>query len=175
METLMNIAATALQVAQTQLGQAEEPMGSNSGPMVDKYLSSVGLGPGYAWCMAFVHWCYQQAAKDAGVDTPVRKTASVHDCWDKADPSHKITAGDLSRGKASVQPGDQFILLFGKGTGHTGIVEYREGSTIHTIEGNSNTDGGREGYEVVRHQRQLSDQSLQGFIRYNTYNKRSTP
>lgn len=53
------IREAALRRAITQLGVCEHPPGTNSGPMVNRYLSSVGLGPGYPWCMAFVHWCYQ--------------------------------------------------------------------------------------------------------------------
>jgi hypothetical protein len=34
---------------------------------------------------------------------------------------------------------------------------------VHTIEGNSNNDGSREGYEVVRHLRPISH--IQGFLR----------
>ena len=54
------LAAAALRYAQSQVGQREQPKGSNRGPMVDKYLASVGLQPGYAWCQAFVYWCYLQ-------------------------------------------------------------------------------------------------------------------
>ena len=40
--------------------------GSNRGPYVEMYLVSVDLGPGFAWCAAFVSWCYQ----NAGVKAP---------------------------------------------------------------------------------------------------------
>lgn len=36
--------------------------GNNHGPAVKKYLAEVGLPEGYAWCDAFVSWCYHQAA-----------------------------------------------------------------------------------------------------------------
>ena len=51
-----DLADLALQIAQGQLGQSEQPMGSNRGPMVNEYLKAVGLNPGYAWCQAFVYW-----------------------------------------------------------------------------------------------------------------------
>lgn len=50
----------ALAIAITQLGVKEVPAGTNSGPQVDKYLAAAGLGPGYAWCAAFLTWCYDQ-------------------------------------------------------------------------------------------------------------------
>ena len=56
------LAVAALGTAVTQLGVMEEPLGSNRGPMVDKYLASTGTPPGSFWCMAFVHWCFREAA-----------------------------------------------------------------------------------------------------------------
>lgn len=51
----------AREIARTQLGVKEHPPGTNSGPKVNEYLRSTGLGPGYPWCMAFVHWSYRKA------------------------------------------------------------------------------------------------------------------
>jgi len=161
-----DIVSLALKAAQGQVGQAEQPKGSNSGPMVDKYLRSVGLKPGFAWCQAFVYWCYEYAAEHLNKQNPALKTAGVQDCWNKVPHNRKILAAEARRGAGKVLPGDQFILLFGKGTGHTGMVERVEGAVIYTIEGNSNNDGSREGFEVVRHERSMNDVALQGFIRY---------
>lgn len=47
-----NIAIRAEEIAFTQL-HVRELTGRNDGPEVEKYLKSVGLGKGYAWCMAF--------------------------------------------------------------------------------------------------------------------------
>ena len=166
MNTNLEIIALALHTAQGQVGQSEVPKGSNSGPMVDKYLRSVGLSPGYPWCQAFVHWCYEQAATEHNVDNPVTKTAGVQDCWNHTLPARRILAERVLHEPAIVCPGDQFILLFGNGNGHTGIVEKVEGQILHTIEGNSNINGGREGYQVVRHQRSITEPALKGFIHY---------
>lgn len=162
LQTNTRLAQLALETAISQLGQKESPKGSNSGPMVDKYLLSVGLKPGYAWCQAFVYWCYATAAARLNVKCPVIRTAGVYDCWNK-------TAAFLKRAAKTnhaIKPGDQFILLFGSGKGHTGVIESVDGNTLHTIEGNSNAHGGREGFEVVRHKRLLTDRSLAGFITY---------
>lgn len=164
--TVPDIISIALKAAQEQIGQAEKPKGSNSGPMVDKYLQSVGLKPGFAWCQAFVYWCYEYAADQLNKDNPVPKTGGVQDCWNKAPQSRKILAAEARQSVGKVQPGDQLILLFGRGVGHTGIVEKIDGPVIYTIEGNSNTNGSREGFEVVRHERSINDAALQGFIRY---------
>lgn len=162
-----SLAAQALQTAITQLGQKEEPTGSNRGPMVNKYLLSVGLNPGYAWCQAFVYWCYATAAAKAGKQCPVIRTAGVQDCWRKTPTVQRITRKEALADLTLIQQGYQFIMLFSGGMGHTGIVEKVEGSFIHTIEGNSNSNGSREGIAVVRHVRTLTDNALQGFIKYD--------
>jgi hypothetical protein len=70
-EAISGIAAFALQIAQGQIGQRETPTGSNRGEMVDEYLRSVGLSPGYAWCQAFVYWCFAEAAELMTTTNPV--------------------------------------------------------------------------------------------------------
>ncbi len=165
-EQTTTIGELALSIAISQLGQQEEPKGSNKGPMVDKYLASVGLNPGYAWCQAFVFWCYQEAAKMMKGKVPVIRTAGVQACWVKTDASMKITRKAAITNPGLIRPGMQFILFFNGGTGHTGIVERLEGNIIHTIEGNSNNNGSREGFAVVRHTRTIADSALQGFILY---------
>lgn len=162
----VSLATLALQIAQGQLGQCEEPKGSNSGSMVDKYLQSVGLNAGYAWCQAFVHWCYEQAAEQLKQENPVVKTAGAIDCWNKTAIQFRITREEAWKHPVSLKPGDQFIMNYGHGAGHTGIIEKIEGSILYTIEGNSNNDGSREGYEVVQHKRSLNDKLLLGFIKY---------
>ncbi len=164
----MLLTQQALEQAQSQLGVQEEPRGSNSGPVVNEYLKAAGLRPGFAWCQALVYWCYQKAATLCAAVNPVVKTAGVLYCWNRTSEHRKIPRQDALKNPALLQPGMQFILLFGRATGHTGIVEkvdVKEG-TYTTIEGNSNTDGSREGYEVVRHVRKLTDANLQGFINY---------
>jgi len=163
------LASAALHIAQSQLGQSEKPVGSNSGPMVNEYLRSVGLNPGYAWCQAFVYWCYDAAAKKLGASNPVVRTAGVHDCWNHSKKGRAITKvpkAEVLLHPETVAPGDQIILSFGGNKGHTGIVEKAEGGRVHTIEGNSNNNGSREGYEVVRHVRSIKDKALLGFIKY---------
>lgn len=162
-----SISSLALSIAQTQPGQRESPQGSNSGPMVDKYLLSVGLKPGYAWCQAFVYWCYASAAARLATRCPVIRTAGVYDCWNKTAAAQKIMKADAIKNPSLLSPGMQFILLYSGGTGHTGILEQIDGQILYTIEGNSNHNGSREGIEVVRHQRRLTDKALQGFIKYS--------
>ena len=50
-----------IDAARSQLNVKEEPLNSNSGPMVNTYLDYVGSPSGSPWCMAFVYWCSCQA------------------------------------------------------------------------------------------------------------------
>lgn len=142
-----------LEIAITQLGVQEVPKNSNAGPQVEKYLKSVGLGKGYSWCMAFVYWCAREASIQVEVPNTLFKTGGVLAMWN---------ARPLLRVKTP-QAGDIMILDYGGGLGHTGIVEKVSGTKVHTIEGNTNDNGSREGYEVCRKVRELS--KIKGFIR----------
>jgi hypothetical protein len=131
----------AITVAATQLGQRET--GPNTGPMVDKYLASVGLPPGNSWCACFVFWCFQQAADALGMLNPCPRTGGVLRMWEEAPELTKVTTP--SRGSI-------IIMDHGKGHGHTGIVEtVNGGGLIETIEGNTNRGGSRNGDSVWRH------------------------
>lgn len=143
------MSAKVVTVAQSQIGNSEQPHGSNRGPEVDLYLASVGINFAAAWCAAFVYWCHQQAGISG-----VPKTGGVLDMWNKA-ADNRVT---------QPQPGDVVIFDYGGGKGHTGIVEAVSGDTLTTIEGNTNDDGSREGYEVARRTRSAS--KAKGFLRF---------
>lgn len=61
-------------------------------------------------------------------------------------------------------PGDIMIMQFAHGLGHTGIVENVGHTTVTCIEGNTNDDGSREGYEVARRIR--TKNSILGFLHF---------
>ena len=139
-----------LDVAQSQIGIEEVPRGSNWGPEVSKYLKSVGINFQASWCMAFVYWC----CKQVNPNTPLIKTGGVLAMWNKIPKQYRATEPRV---------GDIFIMDFGGGLGHTGFIEKVEGDTLHTIEGNTNDTGSREGYEVCRRKRSKS--KMKGYIR----------
>lgn len=163
-----NIRDEALQVAISQLGKAEDPIGSNWGHPIQDYLDSVGISFAAAWCMAFVYWCYKQASISLDIPNPVIETGGVLNCWNKTNPANRIMRQTAMDNPNILLPGYQCIMNFGQGIGHTFFIESVDVSNglINTIEGNSNTDGSREGYEVVRHQRKISNPLIQGFIKY---------
>lgn len=149
----------ALEIMDTQL-HVREKTGKNDGVEVEAYLKSVGLPKSYAWCMAFVYWSFDKASKELNVKNPVPKTAGVLDCFAKAKVHYEVKIP---------MPGDQFIMDFGKGAGHTGLVGEVRGNKIFTIEGNTSADpayaaADREGNGVFERSRSIS--SIKGFLRY---------
>lgn len=153
----------ALEIADTQLF-VREKTGKNDGVAVEKYLKSVNLGSGYAWCMAFVFWLFLRASEDLKVKNPVPKTAGVLDCYTKAKKLGYVVE------HKDVQPGDQGIMDFGAGKGHTFIVTELKGTThVYTVEGNTSADPtyageDRDGNGVF--ERNRSKSSILAFIRY---------
>jgi hypothetical protein len=145
----------ALKIAQSQNGVQESPKGSNAGTAVEKYLKSVGLGKGYAWCMAFVYWSVSEATKQLELTNPLVRTAGVLNQWNKIAPKYKKTIPAV---------GDIFIMDYGKGQGHTGfVVEVLPNGILKTLEGNTNDEGSREGFEVCYKTRKTS--AIKGYIR----------
>lgn len=163
-----SLSLSSLEVAKTQLGLEEIPKGSNWGTHVKKYLASVNIDFPASWCMAFVYWCVNEACIKKEVKNPLIKTGGVLDLYSRIDPKFKVKRPEA---------GDIFIMDFGKGKGHTGFVEYVAEDSIkiidkvhtinriYTIEGNSNADGSREGYEVCKKPNGRPISSIKGFIR----------
>jgi hypothetical protein len=164
------LSQTLVKAAQ-EVGVREEPLGSNRGPRVDQYLRSVGLDPtqgSFAWCAAFVYFCFDQACMGLSVKNPVIKTAGVAEHWDLAGARgiHRLSADECQAEPSLVQPGMIFIITTGGGHGHTGLVEEVRGVALTTLEGNTNEGGSREGIGVFRRtSRRISDMN-RGFIDY---------
>lgn len=161
-----------LEIAISQIGETEKPLGSNWGHPVQDYLASVGIHFPASWCMAFMFWCVDQAVKIL-VKTneatwisfmqsynPLNHTGSVLRQWQTINPKFKTPEG------SAPQPGDIFIMDLGGGLGHTGIVEsINADGTLNTIEGNTNDTGSREGVEVARKIRHNAKPII-GYIRF---------
>ena len=166
------LATAALGFAVDEIGQMEDPAGSNRGTKVDQYARTVGLKPESAlpWCAAFLYWCFKQAADRDGVMNPVVKTAGVLDHWNKAGTRgiRRVLGATAKSSPELVKPGFIFVMDFGKGAGHTGIVESIAGGRLTTIEGNTNDGGSREGVGVFRRTERKISSINKGFIDYAT-------
>ncbi|MDB5246708.1 MAG: peptidoglycan-binding protein [Segetibacter sp.] len=159
------ISKEALKIAKDTVGVMEKPAGSNSGPEVNEFLSSVNCPPGSFWCASFTYWCFKKASEKLGVPNPACKTAGCLFHW-KNTSGTKIPTAEAINNPSLIKPGNIFIMDHGKGMGHTGLVEKVEGGIIHTIEGNSNPGGSRNGIGVFELRRKISSIN-KGFIAYS--------
>lgn len=161
--------AKVLEVAAAEeaRGVREVPRNSNKGPEVNAYLKSTGLNPGYAWCCAFLYWCADEAARSLRRPNPFVRTAGCLNHWNRAPAqgAKRLMTYQAVADPSRVQPGMVFIMDFGAGMGHTGIVESVAGGFIHTIEGNTDASQTREGGGVYRLTRKIRDIN-KGFIDY---------
>lgn len=150
----MKLAQKILTIAAGELGVQEQPRGSNRGPRVDEYQKSTWLEPKDwgAWCAAFVDWVVMQAMK-GGVYTFSRpETAGAFDLerWSRRQDNSTSTKRNPGR---DILPGDIVIYKFS----HTGFAktEPDRNGNFTAIEGNTNDDGAREGYEVAERPRNI--------------------
>lgn len=118
--------------------------GQNCGPWVRHYMCGVD-GPEFPWCAGFVSTILGQAATLTGLEPPIPYSWS---CTRLAE------SGDLVHGPQVGTPAAVFLIRKGVNAWqHTGLVTgfYKDHYT--TIEGNTNDDGHREGYEVCERRR----------------------
>ena len=87
------------------------------------------------------------------------------DHWNRTK-GQKILPADARNNPGLVKPGQIFILNFGGGHGNTGLVAKVEGGFLHTIEGNSNSDGSSNGIGVFAENKRKVTSISGGFIEY---------
>ncbi len=165
------VLAQTLRFASGEVGIMEVPPGSNRGPRVDQYLTSVGLDPSagsFAWCAAFVYFCFQQAALALNIPNPAIKDAGVLDVWNRAGAQgvRRIASAEANSTPSLVQPGCLFVIRTGGIHGHMGLVEQVAGVSLTTIEGNTNLNGSPEGIGVFRRTGRTVAGINLGFIQY---------
>ncbi len=176
-------------IAESQIGVQEDPPHVNKGAALQKYFvadnyvpdsapsgsslqsSAYSLQPvdeGYPWCAAFVSWCIQELARQmVNRKGPLLPFAPPRLCrafdlpaWGTHAQGCRVWApwqGTLP------QRGDVVIYRFS----HCGIVvqgaDDPSSGIFEAVEGNTNEDGGPEGYEVAQRTRRLNQ--VQNFVR----------
>lgn len=134
-------------IARKYIGTTEQPIGSNCGPLIDRWNTNVNAPIGSYWCASFVSGVALEWESKSGLDWPICLSADC-DVWLAVAKKYGI----LHR---SPQAGDLMLLVKTLSNGrqdafHIGIVEGKDEGTIwKSIEGNSNDDGSRNGYEVA--------------------------
>ncbi|HTE19600.1 MAG TPA: peptidoglycan-binding protein [Armatimonadota bacterium] len=138
-----DLGLAALEEAVARVGVRESPRGSNRGPEVDEYNRVAGAPPGSFWCMSFVQFCVDEAARKLDRRNPLHRTASCSALYRWAREQGRLAARP--------EPGDIFLCIGGeRGHYHTGFVrKLLGGERFSTVEGNSNDDGSANGVEVA--------------------------
>lgn len=154
------LAQSIINAAESQVGVKETR--PNGGKMIEAYQRATWLPVGpWPWCAAFVCWCIKAAMSDKDYTFTRPATAGAWDFenWCKAvDNSavlHKPHHGD-------VKAGDIVIYTFS----HIGIAVsgVDKQGIVQTVEGNTNSDGAREGDGVYRKRRNISN--IRSIIRF---------
>jgi hypothetical protein len=121
--------ARIVAIAESQLGQTEQPPGSNESPAIAEYrTATAGAVPGAPWCAYFASWVARQAGEPIG--EAGQGAGAVSEVWSWAQSSGR----SIPNGPGVVpQPGD--LIVFGDE--HVGIVrDVLPNGQIQTIEGN---------------------------------------
>lgn len=139
---------------------------SNIGPWVRAYMDG-NEGKEWAWCMGFV-----QTVLDQATSTLSQKFTSIMPHSYSCDvvgsfgvENNKLHRNvNLRNNPDLIEPGDVFLNMKTQYDWvHTGIVIGVDGDLIHTIEGNTNDEGSREGFEVCLRRRNFKANTIDVF------------
>jgi hypothetical protein len=119
----------ALQAAEGEIGQTEQPPGSNDSPRIAQYRTATagsGVGP---WCAYFVSWASKHSGAPLGEAGQGFGSVSALSSWAQR-------TGRWTPEAAGVRPQAGDLIVWGGE--HVGIVESVDSDgKIHTVEGNS--------------------------------------
>jgi hypothetical protein len=139
---------------------------SNKGPWVRAYMDG-NEGKVWAWCMGFVQTVLDQAftSLNGNFQSIMPKTYSCDVVGEYGKENGKlIRNASLRSNPEQIEAGDIFLIVKEPWDWtHTGIVTGLDDDWIHTIEGNTNDEGLREGFEVCRRMRNFKNNNIDIF------------
>ena len=149
--------------------QVREVGGMNRGAKVEAYQRAAALGPGDPWCAAFVAWCVMKSRQ--ATTAPTWTSGSAITTWQKGSKRAGVDASTTPNSpgyQSKVKPGWVWVRAKDpKGAsdaarglwvqGHCGIVVAVDAVGFHTVEGNTNSAGSRDGDGVYRKLHKWSD------------------
>ena len=139
---------------------------SNEGPWVRAYMDG-NEGKQWAWCMGFVQTILDQAFTSLGGNflSIMPKTYSCDVVGEHGKSNGKLIRNvNLRSNPEVIEAGDVFLIVKKPWDWtHTGIVTGLDDDWIHTIEGNTNDEGSREGFEVCRRMRNFQKNDIDIF------------
>ena len=153
--------------AQQHLAANPREFKQNEGTWVRAYMDG-HEGTPWAWCLGFAQTVVDQATFTLGESLKDYMPFS-YSCDDMGNYGLKkgtlIENSDLSSGDSRIEPGDIFLNVKVEKVDwvHTGIITAVDGDWIETIEGNTNDEGSREGYEVCARRRNFKNRKIDIF------------
>lgn len=172
-----------IEFAESMVGKQE--IAGNMGfhdPFFDMLMRRVGFENGWAWCSLFAEACWSHP-------TYTGKSKVIASISDNFSANAVRTFENFKKDRTGLfvvdrEPDKGAVVIWEKRRGgdpvktgiwtlgHAGIVKGFTPSIIHTIEGNTNSSGGREGIEVAQKRRtyNFDDRNglcLLGFIKMN--------
>jgi len=135
----------------------------NEGTWVRAYMDG-HEGSNWPWCMGFAQTIIDQASFTIGKNLkdilPITYSCDVVGL-DGLKKKLLIRNSEIRNNLSLVERGDLFLVSkSAKDWVHTGIITDIEGDWFHTIEGNTNDEGSREGYEVCKRKRNFRNNNL---------------
>lgn len=157
----MNAALAPIAPGQRSLGQMvvayarqhlksgpREIGGKNRGPWVRLYMKG-NDGDNWAWCAGFACYVLEQACRSLGNAMPITPSFSCDSMAGSAEQNGRFVKESAEAG-AGLKPGAIFLRRRTPlDWTHTGIVTAFDDEVFHTIEGNTNDAGSREGDAVM--------------------------
>lgn len=162
-----NVHYLIVDYARQHLRSNPHELSQNTGPWVRSYMGG-NEGKDWAWCMGFV-----QTILDMAFSTVGKKYTTcmplTYGCDEVGNYGIKkgllIRNSELRKSADKVKPGDIFLVSkTPTDWTHTGIIISVEGDSFVTIEGNTNDEGSREGFEVCKRNRNYKKEKLDVFI-----------
>lgn len=149
----MSTAKKVIAAAKAEVGYREGKTNgrNNNRQKFSKNVPGLEWSDGQPWCATFVAWCARKAG--AADLYPVTASCDVAGKWFK------------DRGRWSAYPavGAQAFFGFPHDLNHTGIVYKFDANYIWTIEGNTNSNGSREGDGVYLKKRARRSANVIGY------------
>ncbi len=144
---------------------AEHPReigGQNRGPWVRLYMDS-NEGNAWPWCAGFVTFILKQASEATGRPMPVTGSFSCDVLAMQAKQKGRFCAErDIKKHVRDTGGAPAIFLVRRTSTDwtHTGFAMSFGGEVMDTLEGNTNDEGSREGYEVCERIRSFTKKDL---------------
>ena len=136
-----------------------ETGGQNCGPWVRLYMKG-NDGSSWAWCAGFVSFLLEQARQKLERPMPIAGSFSCDSLAAQAsDAGLFVAEEDAVRG--AIPHGSLFLVRrTATDWTHVGVVTGSGPDAFDTIEGNTNDDGSREGFEVCARTRGYKDKDF---------------